>query len=226
MVSIFGSITAVVEGTRDVFTARRTVVTTTLVQTVSLVVGDGSRAFRCDDVSTGADPVEPSSPPVAILLTVGDDAAGAERIIDRIRARPDLLAYTPMLVIDAQATLTEAWVPPGADQILSARPDTDLLAAWTLEPNEVVPRLVTHFGQAAIVPLLMGFRRSLLALGGSFVDGDAHQVGGLAGTLGYRALGTACEALRDEPAMLAIVLREIRKAIYDVSQHVETYARE
>ena len=182
------------------------------------------RTFRFDDLPTMSRTVDLRNPPLAILVTVGDDRRATGRVLGELRVRTDLLAYAPVLVVDYGATRPDAWAWSGVDQVFTSPPDDAALEAWTIEPNVAVPRLVEQFGQGSIVPLLERFRESLLAVRGDFADGEAHQVAGLAGTLGYSALGRACEALPEHPALIGTALREVRKAIYDMSQHLQRYA--
>lgn len=184
-----------------------------------VAAGWGVEPVRADDPTALIMTAEPA----IVLIDLHDDNAAVAALVRAIRGRDDALADVPLVAAGATASL-----PDGVDQMLDpdASPEDvrGLLAFWSADANAALDRLAETFGHDDIVALVAAFRGQLAAAHAALRSADdrsgAHQIAGMAGTLGYTALGTAWNALDHGETAAAPVLRLTRKAIYDMSRRL------
>ena len=158
------------------------------------------------------------------LIVLGPDGGcGAfESTVAALRAADGPLAAIPLIVI-----LPSMGLQPGAESAADAsiaRPATaDALVAAIAPWHPAgllagVRRLEAHFGRDAIAAMITGFRQQLAKAierhGRSRDAGLAHRIAGLAGTLGFAAVGASWLALSEgDESAWGDARREARKAI-------------
>ena len=162
--------------------------------------------------------------PVAIVIDA-EDRTTIDAKVREIRSRDDALAQVPIVVV--------ADIPPptgraydGIDQFLPASSTTNeiarTLAVWSFDDNAVLDRLIACFGRSEMDAMFAGFRQALADVIGDIRGADmtvrAHQIAGVAGTLGFTALSDCCARLQFDPARVDEAALLVRKTLYHLAR--------
>ena len=162
--------------------------------------------------------------PAMIVCDNGADRVAVEQSARIVRARPDVVAYAPILAVGSPSAAASGRASDGIDRWLA--PDTsgdalhDILTSWRPLENPTLDRLFGVFGREEITSLTLGFRDLLIAamdgVATARTDGIAHRVAGMAGTLGFASLSACWNAFDDAGHDHDRVMRETRLAIYAI----------
>lgn len=182
----------------------------------ALVAPARAEGWRC----AGADA---SIVPHVIVVAGGADVAAT---LAAVRGSAGPRAVVPVIVVGGEA---EDGLPEGADDRLPERYTADeareLLARWRPEPSTALDRIEATLGAAAVADLLLRLRHQLEAAmtrqSGGADRQMAHRLGGIAGLLGFSALGEAwLEAEQGRPDALKNARRETRRALAAIARRI------
>lgn len=185
--------------------------------------------WRVAEAASGEDALARTGPaPALVLMDLCMPGLGGIETVARLRARGGawgtvpVVAFTTTRLADPAPLLARGF----DDYCAKPCPPDELVAAaarWRPGEAATIARLEDRFGTAELRPVVIGFRALLAeALDRLASDGAAtmaHRVAGLAGTLGFAALGRRWLALSEgEPVDAAALRRETRRAIAELDR--------
>lgn len=154
------------------------------------------------------------------LIVVTDASAGAA-----VRGCATPRAAAPIVLV-----ATEAGSPPrGIDQVVAPPIDEAraraILDRWRPDATDALDRIEAAFGVATVRDMLLRLRDQLQAALDEDAPDDAarraHRLGGIAGMLGFGALGDAWLAVeRDPPGAIGAARIETRRALAAIARRL------
>jgi HPt (histidine-containing phosphotransfer) domain-containing protein len=158
------------------------------------------------------------------LVAVGANETSADAVA-AIRDAATPIAAAPIVLVGGAAAEP---LPAGVDDRLPATADAEeasaLLARWRPDTPATLARIEAALGTAAVRDLLERLRRQLeptLASGDDDARCRAHRLAGIAGLLGFAALGEAwLDVEEGRPEAATAARRETRRALAAIARRL------